>query len=197
MQVDQMTGRLRGVDYVHSPNQQPRPAGIAPELVVIHGISLPAGQFGGEYVDQLFTNALDTQGDPRFAYLAGLRVSAHVYIRRDGRVTQFVGFNEMAWHAGQSWFAERDNCNDFAIGIELEGTDEQPYAAIQYSRLEAVLTALQTAYPGIATDRVVGHCHIAPGRKTDPGLAFDWARLQRTLGIMKPTTQPQPQASRS
>jgi Negative regulator of beta-lactamase expression len=96
MQVDQMTGRLRGVDYVHSPNQQPRPAGIAPELVVIHGISLPAGQFGGEYVDQLFTNALDTQGDPRFAYLAGLRVSAHVYIRRDGRVTQFVGFNEMA-----------------------------------------------------------------------------------------------------
>ena len=191
MQVDQASAQLQGVDYLHSPNQCARPAGKQPELVVIHGISLPAGQFGGDYVAQLFTNQLDTQGDSRFVELDGLAVSAHLYIRRDGHMTQFVAFDQCAWHAGRSRFGDRDNCNDFAIGIELEGTDHHPYEAVQYSQLESVLIALRKAYPKIERDRVVGHCHIAPGRKTDPGPAFDWQRLQRNLGLDLPVTQPQ------
>lgn len=191
MQVDQTSARLQGADYLHSPNQSARPAGMQPELVVIHGISLPAGQFGGDYVAQLFTNRLDTRGDSRFVYLDGLAVSAHLYIRRDGQIIQFVAFDRCAWHAGQSCFGHRNNCNDFAIGIELEGTDDQPYESAQYTQLESVLTALRQAYPCIQADRVVGHCHIAPGRKTDPGPAFDWQRLQRNLGIDRPVTQPQ------
>lgn len=190
MQVDQASAQLQGIDYLHSPNQNARPAGMQPELVVIHGISLPAGQFGGDYVAQLFTNRLDTRGDSRFVYLDGLAVSAHLYIRRDGHTIQFVAFDQCAWHAGRSRFGDRHNCNDFAIGIELEGTDDQPYEPAQYTQLESVLSALRQAYPHIQADRVVGHCHIAPGRKTDPGPAFDWQRLQRSLGIDRPVTQP-------
>jgi len=189
MQVNRSTGRLEGVTYLASPNCNARPAGCQPELVIIHGISVPAGHFGGGHVSQLFTNQLNTDSDPRFAELAGLRVSAHLFIHRDGDLTQFVPFSERAWHAGESCFQQRRNCNDFSVGIELEGTDETHYAGLQYDVLERVLRALREAYPQIANDRVVGHCHVAPDRKTDPGPGFDWARLQRRLGILQPVTQ--------
>ncbi|MDR9433744.1 MAG: 1,6-anhydro-N-acetylmuramyl-L-alanine amidase AmpD [Spiribacter sp.] len=191
MWVDSATGRLQEVAYVESPHRGARPKGAEPELIVIHGISLPEGIFGNDHVLQLFTNRLDTRNDERFTHLAGLRVSAHLYIHRDGHITQFVPFTQRAWHAGHSSFAGRSECNDFSIGIELEGTDQSHYADIQYQCLEAVIPALRDAYPGIAEDRVVGHCHIAPGRKSDPGPLFDWGRLQRTLGIRQPVTQPQ------
>ena len=189
MQMDASTGLMAGVSFMDSPNRGPRPQGAEPELIVVHGISLPAGQFGGGYVGQLFTNQLDTQDDPRFAHLTGLRVSAHVLIARDGHLTQFVSFGERAWHAGDSVFQGRHECNDFSIGIELEGTDEAGYRDVQYDRLEAMIRMLRAVYPGIGSDCVVGHCHIAPGRKSDPGPDFDWGRLQRNLGITRPITQ--------
>jgi len=190
MQVDEATGLLKGVSYLDSPNRGARPHGVRPELIVIHGISLPAGQFGGDYITRLFTNRLDTRDDARFGHLNGLRVSAHLLIQRDGHLTQFVPFDQRAWHAGQSVFAGREDCNDFSIGIELEGTDHTPYTERQYERLEQVIPALREAYPGIGADRIVGHCHIAPGRKSDPGPEFDWGRLQTRLRIQRPVTQP-------
>ena len=189
MQVDASTGLIAGVSFVDSPNRGPRPQGSEPELIVVHGISLPAGQFGGGYIGKLFTNQLDTRGDPRFAELDGLRVSAHLLIGRDGYLTQFVPFSERAWHAGESVFQGRHECNDFSIGIELEGTDASGFRDIQYERLESVIRLLRERYPGIGADRIVGHCHIAPGRKSDPGPDFDWGRLQRNLGIDRPVTQ--------
>jgi AmpD protein len=189
MQVDEATGRVVGASFVDSPNRGARPAGQGPELIVVHGISLPEGQFGGGYITALFTNQLDTRDDPRFTYLAGVRVSAHLLIARDGHVTQYVPLGQRAWHAGESVFEGRSECNDFSIGIELEGTDTQGYRAIQYDRLEALIAALRAAYPAIGRDRVVGHCHIAPGRKSDPGPGFEWQRLQRNLGIRCPVTQ--------
>ncbi|MFM9816355.1 UNVERIFIED_CONTAM: 1,6-anhydro-N-acetylmuramyl-L-alanine amidase AmpD [Spiribacter pallidus] len=189
MQVDRTTGLLTGVSYVDSPNRGPRPCGCQPELIVIHSISLPAGSFGGDYIDRLFTNQLDTRRDERFVELYGLRVSAHLLIRRDGHMTQFVPFGQRAWHAGESAFEGRRGCNDFSIGIELEGTDDTPYADVQYDRLEPVIDALREAYPDIGRNRVVGHCHIAPGRKSDPGPSFDWGRLEDNLGLTRPVTQ--------
>mgnify|MGYP000125950774 FL=1 len=189
MRVDASSGRIEDVAWRASPNRGPRPAGCLPSLIVVHGISLPAGEFGGGHIEALFTNQLDTRDDPRFAHLAGLRVSAHALIARDGAVTQFVALTERAWHAGSSVFQGRRECNDFAIGIELEGSDSAGYREIQYQRLEALVSALRAAYPAIGADRVVGHCHIAPGRKSDPGPAFDWARLERNLGIRPPVTQ--------
>ena len=189
MQVDKASGLIAGACFVDSPNRGARPAGQVPELIVVHGISLPAGQFGGGHITELFTNQLDTRGDARFAHLAGVRVSAHLLIARDGHVTQYVPFGQRAWHAGGSVFQGRSDCNDFSIGIELEGTDTQPYRTIQYETLERLITALRDAYPAIGDDRVVGHCHIAPGRKSDPGPGFEWQRLQRNLGIHCPVTQ--------
>ncbi|PWG63004.1 1,6-anhydro-N-acetylmuramyl-L-alanine amidase AmpD [Spiribacter halobius] len=185
---------LEGARFVPSPNRDARPPGCAPELVVLHGISLPPGVFGGPEVEQLFTNRLDPAAHPYFAAIAGLRVSAHLFIRRDGALVQFVPFAERAWHAGDSAFRGRARCNDFSIGIELEGDDERPYAEAQYAALEAVLPALMRAYPAITREHVVGHCHVAPHRKTDPGPGFDWARLQRTLGVPRPQTQALPEA---
>ncbi|MEX0431061.1 1,6-anhydro-N-acetylmuramyl-L-alanine amidase AmpD [Spiribacter insolitus] len=189
MQVDASTGLIAGVSFMESPNRSPRPKRSEPELIVVHGISLPAGQFGGGYIGKLFTNQLDTRDDPRFAALAGLQVSAHLLIARDGHLTQFVSFDERAWHAGESVFQGRHECNDFSIGIELEGTDASGFRDIQYERLESVIRLLREVYPRIGSDRVVGHCHIAPGRKSDPGPDFDWGRLQRNLGITRPITQ--------
>lgn len=189
MQVDAASGLIAGVSFVDSPNRGPRPPGSEPALIVVHGISLPAGQFGGGYIGQLFTNQLDTRGDPRFTHLAGLRVSAHVLIARDGHITQFVPFGQRAWHAGDSVFQGRAECNDFSIGVELEGSDQTRYRDIQYQRLEELIGGLRAVYPDIGSDRVVGHCHIAPGRKSDPGPGFDWGRLQRRLGITRPITQ--------
>lgn len=174
-------GWLNRARRVPSPNCDERPAGTEIDVVVIHGISLPPGKFGGPFIDQLFTNSLEPQQDDYFAALAGLQVSAHVLIRRDGSLTQYVPFHLRAWHAGQSSFAGREACNDFSIGIEMEGTDDEPYTAEQYQALAVLLRLLMSTYAGIVPDRICGHSDIAPGRKTDPGPAFDWAYLHRLL----------------
>lgn len=165
-----------------SPNRDPRPEGCRPDLVVVHGISLPPGEFGGPWIDQLFTNALPAGAHPYFRDIAGLRVSSHLLVRRDGELVQYVPLHERAWHAGASCFGGRTACNDFSIGIELEGADDVPYEPVQYEQLAAVIHALRDAYPELARAPVVGHSDIAPGRKTDPGPAFEWLRLRRLLG---------------
>ena len=161
---------------IRSPNRDARPAGVTVTLVVVHGISLPPGEFGGEGIVRLFTNRLDPAAHPYYATIASTRVSAHFLIRRHGELLQFASCNDRAWHAGVSAWKGHTQCNDFSIGIELEGTDDAPYAAAQYTMLARLLRALRRAYP-IAD--VVGHSDIAPGRKSDPGPAFDWPRLRR------------------
>jgi N-acetyl-anhydromuramoyl-L-alanine amidase len=176
-EVDVGRGLLRPARYVRSPNQDARPPGATLDLVVIHGISLPPGEFGGDWVERLFQNALPPDHHPFFRSIEGLRVSAHLFVRRDGEILQFVPFHARAWHAGASVWRHRVACNDYSIGIELEGDDLVPYEPVQYERLGAILPALRRAYVTLAADAVVGHSEVAPGRKTDPGPAFDWARL--------------------
>ncbi len=161
-----------------SPNEGPRPPATAVDLVVVHSISLPPGEYGGAAIEQLFTNTLDTAAHPYFARLEGLRVSAHFLIRRNGTVQQFVSCDRRAWHAGSSWWRGRDNCNDFSIGVELEGLEGLRFTARQYQRLAGLIGQLCRHYP---LRDVVGHEHVAPGRKGDPGPGFDWARLAQAL----------------
>jgi AmpD protein len=156
-----------------SPNFDRRTDGMPASLLVIHNISLPPGQFGGPFIADLFLNRLDYRADPYFEQLRPLRVSAHFLIRRDGTVMQFVSASDRAWHAGVSAFDGRERCNDFSIGIELEGTDFEPFEDRQYGSLASLTLALKSVYP---LENVTGHEHIAPGRKTDPGPFFDWAR---------------------
>lgn len=170
-------GLLRPADQCPSPNQDARPKDAEPSLIVIHGISLPPGKYGGVNIASFFTNTLDCNAHPYFREIEGLRVSSHLLIRRDGHVIQFVPFQRRAWHAGESSFRGKSCCNDFSIGIELEGVDESPYSDLQYDRLSSVIQAVIKAYPSITARRIAGHCDIAPGRKTDPGPAFDWLRL--------------------
>ena len=167
--------RLARTRFVRSPNCNARPDPTEISQVVIHGISLPPAVFGTGDVERLFTNTLDVASDPRLADLAGVRVSAHLLIDRRGRTTQFVPFDERAWHAGASCWRGREGCNDFAIGIELEGEDHRPYTRAQYARLAKVLVALLEKYPSLSRAAIVGHQEIAPGRKSDPGPVFDWA----------------------
>jgi len=181
LRVDAGSGRLLGARRVDSPNCDDRPPGQAPELVVVHGISLPPGEFGGPWIEALFTNRLPADGHPYFAAIAGLRVSAHLLVRRDGAVVQFVPFHRCAWHAGTSQWRGRERCNDFSIGIELEGTDTLPYAPAQYAVLARVVAGLCCAYPSLPADAVVGHSDVAPGRKSDPGIAFDWPLLRSLI----------------
>jgi N-acetyl-anhydromuramoyl-L-alanine amidase len=162
----------------HSPNFGPRPAGAAVELVVVHSISLPPGVYGGDAIERLFANRLDPAGHPYFEQLRGLQVSAHLLVRRDGQVLQFVSCDDRAWHAGASCWAGRDNCNDWSVGVELEGVEGETFEAAQYEALARILRALARRYP---VAQVVGHEHIAPGRKGDPGAAFDWGGLRRRL----------------
>ena len=175
------SGWLRGVRKVPSPNCDRRPPGASVDLIVVHGISLPPGEFGGRYIDELFVNNLDPTAHPYFASIASSRVSAHVLISRAGALTQYVSFAERAWHAGESSYCGRSACNDFAVGIELEGTDDLPYEAVQYERLAALVHALRRAYPGLERADIVGHSDIAPGRKSDPGPKFDWGLLRRLV----------------
>jgi len=151
------------------------------DLLVIHSISLPPGEFGGPYIEQFFTNQLAPEGHPYFKEIAPLRVSAHLLIRRDGALIQFVPFDKRAWHAGTSCFGGEHACNDFSIGIELEGTDDQPYTRVQYQHLAEISRLLMRHYPEITRERIVGHADIAPQRKTDPGPAFDWPGFRRLL----------------
>jgi len=180
-------GLLEGAIQRPSPNQGERPPGMAVDLLVLHNISLPPGEFGGPWIDDLFLNRLDPAAHPYFQGIARLQVSAHLLIRRDGQLVQYVPFHRRAWHAGVSQFRGRDNCNDFSIGIELEGDDHTPFAEAQYQTLGRILVGLRTAYPAIARDRIVGHSDISPGRKTDPGPCFDWERLWRMLELNSAT----------
>jgi len=173
-------GWLQSAPKLPSPHCNPRPAGEI-SLLVVHGISLPPDQFGGPWIDDLFLGRLDPQAHPYFAEIAGLEVSAHCLIRRDGSLTQYVSFLERAWHAGRSRFMGREACNDFSIGVELEGTDTTPYTEAQYQSLANLARCLMAAYPQITRERIVGHSDIAPGRKTDPGPAFNWSHLRDML----------------
>jgi len=175
--VEVDTGLIDPATLRLSPNRDARPDGCEPELIVVHGISLPPGEFGGPEIEQLFLNALDWDAHPYFGQIRGLEVSSHLLIRRDGELVQFVPFIQRAWHAGDSAFRGRARCNDFSIGIELEGEDETPYTDRQYSVLASVIAALRQAYPTVSGREIAGHCDIAPGRKSDPGPAFDWLRL--------------------
>lgn len=179
--VDLATGLLRGARQVASPHWNARPPGSDVELIVVHGISLPPDQYGGGWIERFFCGNLPADAHPYFATIAALRVSAHALIGRDGTVTQFVPFHGRAWHAGVSSWQGREQCNDYSIGIELEGADETPYTDAQYRSLAALLRVLFDAYPGLAPERVVGHSDVAPGRKSDPGPAFDWARLRSAI----------------
>lgn len=171
---------LGAVRHCPSPNCNERPDPAEISLIVVHGISLPPEDFGGPWIDDLFCNRLDPSQHPYFETIAALTVSAHLLIRRDGEVVQYVPFNQRAWHAGQSCWQGRENCNDFSIGIELEGTDTLAYTDIQYEKLAELIHVLNQRYPA-SRQNVVGHSDIAPGRKTDPGESFDWPRLHSLL----------------
>ena len=162
---------------IPSSNYDSRPPGTTIDLVVIHAISLPPGKFGTGRVIDFFTNVLDLKEDPYFSKIAGLRVSSHYYVERQGRVIRFVADQKRAWHAGVSYFRGRHNCNDFSLGIELEGDDFNSFTGIQYQRLSELLNLIKVHYPAVTSDRIVGHCHISPQRKSDPGPFFDWSRI--------------------
>lgn len=167
-------GWVSGARHVPSPNCNARPAGTEIELLVIHNISLPPNEYGGAGVEQLFTNALDPAAHPYYAGIAHLRVSAHFFIRRDGALLQFVPVTQRAWHAGVSSWNGREGCNDFSLGVELEGCDSEPFTEVQYEVLDVLISLLRSHYPQLA---LTGHQDIAPGRKTDPGPFFDWSRV--------------------
>ncbi len=183
LEVDVASGLLRGARFVESPNFDARPQGCEAELLIVHGISLPPASFGGPWIDRLFTNDLPIDAHPYFASVAELRVSSHVLIRRDGDITQYVRFTDRAWHAGKSTFEGREACNDFSVGIELEGADAIPYEDVQYRVLATTIAALCAAYPTLSPERLVGHSDVAPGRKTDPGPAFNWPRARRLVAL--------------
>jgi AmpD protein len=180
-------GWWRAARACPSPNFGPRPAGSVPTLVVLHSISLPPGVYGGDGVEALFTNRLDYDAHPYYAGLRGLEVSAHFFVRRSGALVQFVSCDERAWHAGRSSWRGRDHCNDYSIGIELEGLEGETFEDTQYRQLARLLRALARAYP---IDEVVGHEHVAPGRKADPGPGFNWLRLRRELHRRRPRVDP-------
>src|SRR5580698_1973596 len=181
MHVEPATGLLTRTRQVLSNHFDARPAGCVPDLIVVHGISLPPGEYGGPWIEHLFTGTLPRHVHPYFASIPAGRVSAHVLVRRDGTPVQFVPFGSRAWHAGLSQYQGRNACNDFSIGIELEGTDETAYEDAQYQTLTAVIAALLAAYATLDTARIVGHSDIAPGRKLDPGVKFDWPRLRKLV----------------
>ncbi|MCW8841459.1 MAG: 1,6-anhydro-N-acetylmuramyl-L-alanine amidase AmpD [Gammaproteobacteria bacterium] len=181
LRVDTTSGLIAPARQVASPNCDERPSGSELELIVIHNISLPPHEYGGPWIDALFTNTLDPEAHPYFAEICQLRVSAHLLIRRDGELVQYVPFHQRAWHAGVSRFEGRERCNDFSVGIELEGSDDEPYEPVQYRVLSEVIAALEQAYPALNRHRLAGHSDIAPGRKSDPGPAFEWNTLYAEL----------------
>ena len=181
MNIDVTSGLIKQARQQPSPNFDLRPDETDISLIVIHGISLPPGEFGNDFIDQLFTNNLNPDDHPYFQEIAGLKVSSHLLIRRDGELVQYVPFNKRAWHAGISKYNDRENCNDFSIGIELEGTDDTPYTDIQYQVLASIIHLLIQTYPNLTEKTITGHSDIAPGRKTDPGTAFEWELLTNLL----------------
>jgi AmpD protein len=181
LKIDPATGLLAGARQVLSPHCDARPAGMKPDLLVVHGISLPPGEFGGPWIDRLFTGTLSPDAHPFFRDLAGARLSAHALIRRDGQIVQYVPFGQRAWHAGKSEYQGRAACNDFSIGIELEGADGTPYTDAQYHGLAALAAALLATYDSLSAEHITGHSDIAPGRKEDPWPTFDWPRFRALL----------------
>ncbi|MCG8426170.1 MAG: 1,6-anhydro-N-acetylmuramyl-L-alanine amidase AmpD [Chromatiales bacterium] len=180
MFIDQQ-GLVKAARQCPSPNQDERPDNCPPDLLIIHNISLPPNEFGGPWIDHLFLNQLDPEQHPYFREIHQLRVSAHLLIRRDGELVQYVPLTARAWHAGQSCFEGREACNNFSIGIELEGADHIPFTNPQYQQLVTVTKAIMARFPGITPERITGHSDVAPGRKTDPGPAFDWLRYRQLL----------------
>ena len=178
-------GWIEPARKVPSPNCGPRPVHCVADLLVIHNISLPPGRYGGQAIEQFFCNALDWDEHPYFSEIRGMQVSSHLLIRRDGELLQFVNFADRAWHAGRSCHGERTECNDFSIGIELEGTDNEAYTEYQYEVLVQVTAALLGAYPMMDCSKIVGHSDISPGRKTDPGPAFDWQRYRTAVNKLQ------------
>lgn len=187
MIINAATGLLDCARQCPSPNHDERPQGCPPDLIVLHNISLPPYEFGGNWIDDLFTNQLDPQAHPFFAEICHLRVASHLLIRREGEIVQYVPFHKRAFHAGVSSYRGRERCNDFSVGIELEGTDFEPFTIVQYQQLEQLIPALLAAYSTLSLEHITGHEHIAPGRKTDPGPFFDWDRLSKALGAILPT----------
>lgn len=181
MNIDTKSGLLDIARQVASPNCDWWPQSSEPELIVIHNISLPPGRFGGSEIDAFFTNRLDASAYPYFRKIADMRVSAHMLIRRDGEIVQYVPLTKRAWHAGRSSYKGRPGCNDYSFGIELEGTDDIPYTDAQYEQLVRLTSILLRSYPTLDSGNIVGHCDIAPGRKTDPGDSFDWRKFRTLL----------------
>ena len=180
MHINTETGLLDECGHCPSPNKDFRPDGAPIELIVIHSISLPPGEYGGDSIEQFFLNKLDKNAHPYFEEICEMQVSSHVLIKRNGEIIQFVPFHQRAWHAGISNFNGRECCNDFSIGIELEGTDTDKFEEIQYQKLAELTAALQTSYPE-TVNKITGHSDIAPGRKTDPGTGFDWQKFKRSI----------------
>lgn len=178
-------GWLQGVEHLKSNFYTPRYDNEPINLLVVHNISLPAGVFGGDHISNLFLGKIDEKAHSSFSELINLEVSAHCLIRRDGSIIQYVSFDDKAWHAGVSCFNGREQCNDFSIGIELEGTDDIPYEDCQYKQLALITLSLQKSYPLINNTNIVGHCDIAPGRKTDPGHIFNWQHFHQVLQQQK------------
>lgn len=181
MKIDLSSGLLTSAHYLASSHCDERPKNTLIDMIVIHNISLPPNEFGTQAVEKFFCGSLDFSLHPFYSTIKELKVAAHLFIDRDGKVTQFVPFSKRAWHAGKSYFQGQENCNDFSIGIELEGTDTLPFEKIQYERLSELVRLLRSAYPTISRDRIVGHSDVAPGRKTDPGPHFDWSYLDCLL----------------
>lgn len=183
-QLDRASGRVAPARFIPSPNfdRRPKRTGAAIDVLVLHAISLPPGCYGGGFIERLFTNRLDPGAHPYFAKLRDLKVSAHFLIERGGELLQFVPTHARAWHAGESCFQGRHRVNDFSLGIELEGCDEEPFESAQYAVLSGLIRFLMDCYPAIRPERIVGHNEIAPGRKTDPGPCFDWNRLRESIG---------------
>ena len=188
MIIDTTTGLLDAARQCPSPNHDERPDGCTPDLIVLHNISLPPYEFGGHWIDKLFTNQLDPTAHPFFAEICHLRVASHLLIRRNGEIVQYVPFHKRAFHAGVSSYRGRERCNDFSVGIEIEGTDFVPFTEQQYQQLEELLPALVKAYPTLSFSHITGHEHIAPMRKTDPGAFFNWQRLSRVFGVLLPAS---------
>lgn len=181
MEIDTHSGLLRGARFIASPNCDARPADARIEVLIVHAISLPPGEFGGSAIERLFCNTLEAQEHPYYEEICRLRVSAHVLIRRDGQLTQFVPFHMRAWHAGESLCEGREHVNDFSVGVELEGCDDLPFDSAQYETLTALTRLFMRTYPALTRQRIYGHCDIAPQRKTDPGPYFDWDRYLSKL----------------
>jgi len=181
VKINTKSGLIEGVSYIPSPNMDERPDGVAIDLVVIHSISLPPGQYGGHWIEKFFCNQLPLDAHPYFKEIIEMKVSSHALIQRDGSILQFVPFHKRAWHAGESSFQGRDACNDFSIGIELEGTDTDAFESRQYDQLASLIRGLEQTYPLVTSDRVTGHSDIAPMRKTDPGSGFDWEKISKLL----------------